>query len=65
MFTNNSIGKISEKQLGDKVDFFGKQKATKRAVLLHMITHNHEHLGQMVAYARSIGVVPPWSQKKK
>jgi uncharacterized damage-inducible protein DinB len=24
-------------------------------------THLHEHLGQLVAYARSNGVVPPWS----
>lgn len=25
-------------------------------------THLHEHLGQMIAYARSNGVKPPWSQ---
>jgi uncharacterized damage-inducible protein DinB len=24
-------------------------------------THLHEHLGQLIAYARSTGVVPPWS----
>ncbi len=24
--------------------------------------HAHEHLGQAIAYARSNGVVPPWSQ---
>ena len=24
-------------------------------------THVHEHLGQMIAYARSNGVKPPWS----
>jgi len=24
-------------------------------------THLHEHLGQSIAYARSIGVTPPWS----
>jgi hypothetical protein len=23
----------------------------------------HEHLGQLVTYARSVGVVPPWSRK--
>lgn len=23
-------------------------------------THLHEHLGQMIAYARSNGVKPPW-----
>lgn len=26
------------------------------------ITHLHEHLGQSIAYARSNGVVPPWSR---
>ena len=25
-------------------------------------THLHEHLGQLIAYARSNGVVPPWSR---
>jgi uncharacterized damage-inducible protein DinB len=35
---------------------------TKRAYLLILLTHAHEHLGQSIAYARSIGVVPPWSR---
>jgi uncharacterized damage-inducible protein DinB len=35
---------------------------TKRAYLLILLTHAHEHLGQSIAYARSVGVVPPWSQ---
>lgn len=26
------------------------------------ISHGHEHMGQMIAYARSNGVVPPWSR---
>jgi len=37
---------------------------TKRAYLLILLTHAHEHLGQSIAYARSIGVVPPWSQEQ-
>lgn len=64
-FDNECFSKVDEKQLGVEVDFFNKQKATKRYILLLIITHNHEHLGQMIAYARSVGVVPPWSQKKK
>ncbi|MEQ9399928.1 MAG: DinB family protein [Longimicrobiales bacterium] len=31
------------------------------AVLLQLLTHMNEHLGQSIAYARSNGVVPPWS----
>lgn len=37
---------------------------TKRAYLLILLTHAHEHLGQSIAYARSVGVVPPWSQQQ-
>ena len=49
--------------LETKVDNFGFE-ASKRAYLLILLTHEHEHLGQSIAYARSIGVVPPWSQKQ-
>ncbi|HEY6060897.1 MAG TPA: DinB family protein [Gemmatimonadales bacterium] len=36
-------------------------KAT-RGVCLLLQSHVHEHLGQMIAYARTNGIVPPWSQ---
>jgi hypothetical protein len=26
------------------------------------VTHLHEHLGQLIAYARSNKVTPPWSK---
>ena len=32
------------------------------AVLLQLLAHMNEHLGQSSAYARMNGVVPPWSQ---
>jgi len=31
------------------------------AVLLQLVTHMNEHLGQSIAYARMNGVTPPWS----
>lgn len=31
------------------------------AVMLQLVTHMKEHLGQSIAYARMNGVVPPWS----
>jgi uncharacterized damage-inducible protein DinB len=34
---------------------------TARGFLLFETDHNAEHLGQMIAYARVNGVVPPWS----
>lgn len=30
-------------------------------VVYLLVVHNHEHLGQSIAYARSNGVVPPWT----
>ncbi|MEJ2086421.1 MAG: DinB family protein [Acidobacteriota bacterium] len=47
--------------LETEVDLFGFP-GTKRAYLFILLTHTHEHLGQAIAYARSNGVVPPWSQ---
>ena len=37
----------------------------ERAMILILNNHYHEHLGQLIAYARSNGVVPPWSVKKE
>jgi uncharacterized damage-inducible protein DinB len=34
---------------------------TVREVILAMVSHAHEHLGQSIAYARMNGIVPPWS----
>lgn len=47
--------------LETEVTIFGPP-APKRAYFLIILTHAHEHLGQSIAYARSVGVVPPWSQ---
>jgi hypothetical protein len=32
-------------------------------VMLRLLVHNHEHMGQAIAYARMSGVTPPWSVK--
>ena len=52
---------VDESKLGDKVNMFGRE-ATMAGLLHSALSHNHEHLGQMIAYARSVGVTPPWSQ---
>jgi uncharacterized damage-inducible protein DinB len=36
-------------------------KITERGVLLFIVQHIAQHLGQQIAYARSIGVAPPWT----
>jgi uncharacterized damage-inducible protein DinB len=37
--------------------------ATVDGMYLRIIVHANEHMGQLVAYARMSGVVPPWSAK--
>ena len=35
---------------------------TVDSIYLRIIVHDYEHLGQLIAYARMNGVVPPWSK---
>ena len=51
---------MSDADLAAPVELYGRQVASW-AVLLQLITHMNEHLGQEIAYARMNGVVPPWS----
>ena len=53
--------KATEKDLDEMVEMFGRERSW-RSVLMIVAGHGHEHLGQVIAYSRSIGVVPPWSQ---
>jgi uncharacterized damage-inducible protein DinB len=39
--------------------FFGKQ-TTVRRVYLRLLTHTHEHMGQMIPYMRMSGMTAPW-----
>ncbi|SRR5579871_76466 len=47
--------------LKKKVKFLGKD-TTVEGVMLRLVVHVNEHMGQSVAYARVNGVVPPWSE---
>lgn len=60
-FLKKSMNATTDAQLGAPIDVFG-QKMTSRGLWITTATHLHEHLGQMIAYARSNGVTPPWSK---
>ncbi|WP_158791591.1 DinB family protein [Granulicella sp. L60] len=36
--------------------------ATVDGMYLRILVHDNEHMGQLIAYARMSGVVPPWSK---
>src|SRR5688572_18566380 len=56
-----AVGQMSEAQLAKPTTLYGRT-VPQWAVLLQLVAHMNEHLGQSIAYARSNGVVPPWSQ---
>lgn len=51
---------LTDAQLDQAVNVFGRDTNWLGAAML-LQTHTHEHLGQSIAYARSNGVTPPWS----
>jgi uncharacterized damage-inducible protein DinB len=39
-----------------------KRDATVDGMYLRILVHANEHMGQLIAYARTTGVAPPWSK---
>jgi uncharacterized damage-inducible protein DinB len=56
-----AITAMSDADLDKSLDWFGG-KNTQRGILLFIVRHAAEHLGQSIAYARFVGVVPPWTE---
>ncbi len=56
-----SIGKMPESKLAKSTEMYGRT-VNGQAVLMQLITHMSEHVGQSIAYARMNGITPPWSE---
>jgi uncharacterized damage-inducible protein DinB len=56
-----AIQGLSDADLKAPVKVFGKD-FTKEEAVRYLFGDQHEHLGQSIAYARTNGVVPPWSK---
>lgn len=57
---NQALMNTSDEELDRRITFFGREQ-TVRSMYLLLLSHNHEHLGQSIAYARVNGIVPPWT----
>jgi uncharacterized damage-inducible protein DinB len=57
----SAINGLSPSDLNTPVKLFGMD-LTKQSALMLLLSDQHEHLGQSIAYARTNGVVPPWSK---
>lgn len=56
-----AITAIPDADLDKSMDWFGG-KNTERGILLFIVRHAAEHLGQSIAYVRFIGITPPWTE---
>jgi uncharacterized damage-inducible protein DinB len=56
-----AITGLSDNDLQTHVKLFGEDMTKQEAVML-ILEDQHEHLGQSIAYARTNGIVPPWSK---
>ena len=56
-----AIKAMPDADLEKSLDWFGG-KNTERGILLFIVRHAAEHLGQSIAYARFAGIVPPWTE---
>jgi uncharacterized damage-inducible protein DinB len=55
-------GATTPKDLERKVKIADRE-ANVDGMYLRIIVHANEHMGQLIAYARMTGVVPPWSKE--
>ena len=55
-----AVMNLSQAELGKPLKLEGQQ-TTNEGALIIIAGHMHEHLGQLVAYARMNGIAPPWS----
>jgi uncharacterized damage-inducible protein DinB len=60
-FVRQSVGAMSAAQLDASTTLYGRA-APQWAVLVQLVAHMNEHLGQSIAYARTNNIAPPWSQ---
>jgi uncharacterized damage-inducible protein DinB len=57
-----AITAMPDADLDKSLDWFGG-KNTERGILLFVVRHAAEHLGQSIAYARFVGITPPWTEE--
>lgn len=57
-----TIKNTKDASLATKVEFFFPGEFTNMTAILISLGHSNEHLGQLIAYARTNGIIPPWSK---
>lgn len=60
-YVKQAVKQMPDSKLSESTKLYGRT-VNGQAVLMQLITHMSEHVGQSIAYARMNGVVPPWSR---
>ena len=63
-FANQTISGMSNADFAKLLPKLGPQ-ANEGDVVYILVADAHEHLGQLIAYARQNGIVPPWTVQKE
>ena len=58
--TRIAFTETSDAELERQDEFFGEH-TTVRRVYMRALSHLHEHMGQLIAYTRAIGMQAPWA----
>jgi hypothetical protein len=57
-----TLGGLSRAKINTPITYYG-QRTLPRVATTYTLNDLHEHLGQLVAYARMNSIVPPWTRK--
>ena len=60
-----AVTKLTDADTEKTGEWFGSRQATYREMMFFLAAHQHEHLGQAIAYARMIGITPPWTEEQQ
>ena len=61
---NDYVASIPDSDLGRQVNFFGMTMSVGDMIMFAS-GHQHETLGQAIAYARMNKIVPPWTEEQQ
>jgi uncharacterized damage-inducible protein DinB len=59
-YVKQNVAAMPAEQLDRQTNLYGRT-VPQWAVLMQLVAHMNEHLGQSIAYARANKIVPPWS----
>jgi uncharacterized damage-inducible protein DinB len=60
-----AVANIKDSDLDNPLKLPSGRQTTTRGAFIYIAGHTGEHLGQSIAYARSNGIVPPWTEERQ